>query len=140
MQHANERLRSRHPFQLYLLGAAAFVGLLGLLNPDARPRSVWVVLGPSGSLLWCLFLAAGALIALIGVLLRDRATGLILEGGGCLTAGVTTLFHVTVAVWALGWDATVLGLLAGFGLACLARVWQIRRVLHVAGDRHRGKW
>jgi hypothetical protein len=140
MPHPNERLRSRHPFQLYMLTVTAVYGIIGSATRGARPPSVVEVLGPLGSLLWCLFLAVGGVGALVGVAIPDRATGLTLEASGCLLVGAATTYYAAVATWSLGWDAAILGLVGGFGLACVARAWQIHRVLRVAADRHRGRW
>lgn len=140
MNTSNERLRSRHPFQLYMLAVTAVYGVIGLVNHGARPPSVVLALGTLGSLLWSLFLLVGAVGALVGVALADRATGLTLEASGCLLVGAATTYYAAVATWTLGWDAAVVGLVGGFGLACLVRAFQIHRVLRVAADRHRGKW
>lgn len=143
MTTPGERLRngSRNPFEVYLLAWSGFYGVIGSFVREARPGSLQEAVGVAFSQGWSILVALGSIMALLGIVLGDRATGLILEAGGCLIAGGATLFYVAVLLWASGGTSLAAGsVLLGFGSACCARTWQIRRVLHVAADRHRGKW
>lgn len=133
MGTASERLRSRHPFETYLLALAACAGISGLFSRQAQPDPIREAVGPVGTTIWLLFMGVGALVALIGVAWPRRSIGLIWEMAGCLSAGVATLFYTAVAIGSLGLGSLFRVLIVlGFGCACLARAWQLHRDLKEA--------
>lgn len=130
MPFTAERLRSRHPFQLFMLLASAFYSGAGLLVHKAQPGTVRATVGEAGTAVWLWFVLIGSIAALVGVFWRDRATGLTAEQTGLLTAGAATVFYAVVAVHGVGLAALgPAAILFGFGAACLARSWQLHRLL-----------
>lgn len=133
-----ERLRSRHPFQMFMLIASFIYSLPGLAFGAVRPGSIEATVGPVGTVLWScgLFLGTGA--ALIGIFgfNRDRATGLTWEEVGCLIAGSVTIYYAGVTLYANGLTAVFSAIvMVGFGSACVARSHQLHQLL--AGLRQR---
>lgn len=141
MPLTGERIRSRHPFQLFMLIASFIYSLPGLAFSGVRPGSVQETVGPVGTIVWSVFLCAGTGAALLGIFgfLRDRATGLTFEEGGLAAAGAATVYYAGVSVYANGWTALFAAVvMLGFGSACLVRSWQIHRLLIAASKGHPG--
>lgn len=133
MPLTTERLRSRHPFQLFMLAASTFYGVGGLLTRNVRPGTIQEAIGAGGTVVWQLFLAIGSAAALAGIFWRVRGVGLLLEGLGCLSAGTATLFYAVIALATVGPSAALSTcVLVGFGSACVVRAWQLNRVLNRA--------
>lgn len=125
-----EKVRSRHPFELFFLYVVIATAVVGLASPETRPGSIQDGLGHVGTLLWYVTLLLGGVTALTGVFWRERATGLTLESLGLFAAGVATLFYGAAALVALGWGATYAALtLFAYGLAAVWRARQIRTFL-----------
>lgn len=127
-----ERVRSRHPFQLFMLIASFLYSLPGLAFNGIRPGSVQETVGPVGTIVWSVFLCLGTAAALLGIFgfARDRATGLTLEEGGLAAAGAATVYYAGVSLYANGWTAFFSAVvMLGFGSACLVRSVQIHRLL-----------
>lgn len=125
-----ERIRSRHPFQVYMLAASAFYSASGLLSREARPGSIQDGVGAAGTLWWLSFVLFGSVVALASVTFRDRATGLSAEQVGLLAAGLASAFYAVAALATLG--ATALApasVTFGFGAACCKRSWDLHRRL-----------
>lgn len=127
-----ERLRSRHPFQLYILTVSFAYSVPGMAFAGVRPGSLQATVGPVGTVVWsaALFLGTGA--ALVGVFgyRRNRATGLGLEQWGLLTVGAATVYDAAILLYANGWHALFSVLvLVGFGVASFARARQLHRLL-----------
>ena len=130
-----ERLRSRHPFQLFMLIASFLYSLPGLVFHGIRPGSVQETVGPVGTIIWSIFLCVGTGAALLGTFgfAKDRATGLTLEELGLLAAGAATVYYAGVSLFANGWTAVFSAVvMLGFGSACLGRSRQLHRLLTVA--------
>lgn len=128
----NERLRSRHPFQMFMLIASFIYSMPGLAFGAVRPGSVQAVVGPVGTILWSAGLFIGTGAALIGVFgfSRDRATGLTWEEMGCLIAGTVTIYYAAVTLYANGLTAVFSAVvMVGFGSACVARSRQLHQLL-----------
>lgn len=127
-----ERIRSRHPFQLFMLIVSFVYSLPGLAFSAVRPGSVQETVGPVGTIVWSAGLAVGTGCALLGIFgyRANRATGLSLEEFGLLVAGVATLYYAGVALWALGWAAFFSAVvMVGYGSACIVRSAQLHRLL-----------
>lgn len=130
MPFTQERLRSRHPFELFMLAASTTYSTLGLVNPEVRPGSVQETIGPAGTVIWYIFVLVGSVTALAGIFLRDRATGLTAEQVGLLAAGGATMFYAFIGIWVVGGSASAsASVLAGFASACLWRSMQLHRIL-----------
>jgi hypothetical protein len=133
-----ERLRSRHPFELFMLVVAFIYSMPGLVFADIRPGSIQATVGPVGTIAWSVALCIGTGGALLGIFgfAKDRATGLTWEACGCLSAGSATVYYAAVVVYANGprsvFSAVVM---CGFGAACLARTYQLQRLLRRASAR-----
>lgn len=127
-----ERIRSRHPFQLFMLIVTFIYSLPGLAFSAVRPGSVEATVGPIGTIVWSVGLCLGTGCALLGIFgyRRNRATGLSLEEFGCLVAGAATLFYAAVVLWALGLTAFFPAIvMVGYGSACVVRSAQLHRLL-----------
>lgn len=130
MPLTSERLRSRHPFELFMLAASVFYSTAGLLQRQARPGSLREQVGETGTYIWLGFVLIGAVAALVGIFWKDRATGLTAEQQGLLAAGSATCFYAAVAIYVNGPSALAsTAILVGFGAACLTRSWQLHRKL-----------
>jgi hypothetical protein len=137
--YTTERLRSRHPFEVFMLGASAIFGVGGLVFRQAQPNSIQGAVGHSGTALWGMALLLGSLGALAGIAWRDRATGLTMEAIGCCTVGISTIFYGAAGLILLGGTAAYsAAVMFGFGAAGVWRFFQIRRLLRrVANDSKR---
>lgn len=127
-----ERVRSRHPFELYMLAVSFIYSLPGLAFSAVRPGSVQATVGPIGTIVWSVGLCLGTGCALLGIFgyRENRATGLSLEEFGCLTAGVATLYYAAVVLWVNHWPAIFSAVvMAGYGMACVVRSAQLHRLL-----------
>jgi hypothetical protein len=138
MPLTSERVRSRHPFQMFMLIASFIYSMPGLAFGAVRPGSIQDVVGPLGTVLWSggLFFGTGA--ALVGIFgfPRDRATGLTWEEMGCLIAGVVTVYYAAVTLYANGATAFFSAVvMVGFGSACVARSRQLHHLLADARRR-----
>lgn len=134
-----ERLRSRHPFELFMVGASAFYSGAGLVDATVQPNTVQSSLGDHGVVVWLSFVFFGSMATLIGIALRDRATGLYAEQVGLLAAGAATMFYAAVVLYEAGLTATAsASVLIGFGGACLVRSWQLHRTLTRVRKQHGG--
>lgn len=127
-----ERIRSRHPFQLFMLIVSFIYSLPGLVFSAVRPGSVQATVGPVGTIIWSIFLCLGTGCALLGIFgyRANRATGLSLEEFGLLVAGAATLYYAAVVLWANGLPAFFSAVvMVGYGSACVVRSVQLHRLL-----------
>lgn len=139
MPYTSERVRSRHPFELFFVGFTLLVSASGLAHRQARPGSVQEAVGHTGSLIWYFALVLGALATLLGIFWRERATGLTLEMLGLFVAGLATVFYGITAMIILGEVATYsAGIMFGYGGAALWRSAQIRHLLVTVAREHTG--
>lgn len=139
MPYTSERVRSRHPFELFFVGFTLLVSVGGFFNHASRPGSVQDAVGTTGTLIWYAALLLGALAALAGIFWRERATGLMLEALGLLTSGLATIFYGVTAMILLGEVATYsAGIMFGYGGAALWRSAQIRHLLVTVAREHTG--
>lgn len=122
---------SRHPFQLWVLGALVLAGIGALLGPD--PQSVQSLLPDVVRAMWALSLLFGGTIGLLGAYWKDAATGLLLERSALLfIAGAATAYGLAVLYAAADTRAgvsvalvcaTALGLTLRYAVA---RPWWVR--------------
>lgn len=130
MPHTSERIRSRHPFELFFLGIVLLTSISGLVSSEVRPGSIQEAVGHTGTLVWYLALLGGALTAVTGIFWRERATGLTLEALGLFVTGIATIFYGASAMIILGGVALYSAVtLCGYGLAAIWRALQIRHGL-----------
>ena len=91
---------------------------------------------PLASHIWAWILVIGALITLIGIAMKNRANGLILEQLGLAFVGIMAFFYsalVVIQVGSPGWiSASIIFAFAG---ACLTRWKQIQDYLHQVKKR-----
>lgn len=121
-----------------MLVVAFIYSMPGLAFADIRPGSIQDTVGPIGTIAWSVALCLGTGGALAGIFgfARDRATGLTWEACGCLAAGSATVYYAAVVVYANGPKAAFSAVvMCGFGAACLARSWQLQRLLKRVSDR-----
>jgi hypothetical protein len=132
MPLTSERIRSRHPFQMFMLLSSFIYSLPGLAFGAVRPGSIQAVVGPVGTVLWSAGLFIGTGSALVGIFgfAKDRATGLTWEELGCLIAGAVTIYYAAVTIYANGLTAIFSAIvMIGFGSACIARSHQLHAIL-----------
>lgn len=139
MPYTAERIRSRHPFELFFLYVVITTALLGLATPRARPGSVQEGVGHVGTLIWYSTLLLGGLVALAGIFWKERATGLFAEAAGLAISGLCTIFYGCAALIILGAQSLYPAItLLGYGTAALWRAGQIRKLLATVAREHTG--
>jgi hypothetical protein len=139
MPYTGERIRSRHPFELFFIGFTILVSVGGIISRASRPGSIELAVGPVGSYIWYGALLVGALTALAGIILVERAWGLTLEALGLFISGLGTVFYGITAVVLLGQGASyAAGILFGYGLSALWRAGQIRASLVTVARKRTG--
>lgn len=139
MPYTSERVRSRHPFELFFVGFTLLVSVAGIFHRESRPGSVQEAVGHAGTLIWYFALLLGALAAMAGIFWRERATGLMLEMLGLLTSGLATVFYGITAMILLTEAASYsAGIMFGYGGAALWRAGQIRHLLVTVAREHTG--
>lgn len=121
-------LGRRHPFEVAMLLAAAFVGLSRLLEPTSgtleRELPTAMVLG------WYAFLASGSLIALAGVWWKEPTAGLLIERAGLFLLTSSGLVYTITLVASGGWRAVAAAsFVLGFAGASAVRAFDIGRVI-----------
>lgn len=124
------RMSGRHPFELYILYLSVLTGLPVLLGITPRPGSINAVLPTWMAFGWSAFLVGGAIVTLAGVYWRERATGLIAEQLGLALVGVMSVAYSVCLVYIGGLDVALgAAIVAGFGISCLRRYFQIQEVI-----------
>ena len=126
----------RNPLAVYLLGLCIVAGLSFLAGLIAGGEELKPVerLMPHGLVVgWYLLLFGGGLVSVIGIALRDVVVSLLVERAGLIGLGAAS-FVYSIALSLVRDVATAATVLA-FSLACVARLWQIRRKLHMLRGR-----
>jgi hypothetical protein len=101
-----------------------------LLGAPALPGSIRASLPPWVADIWAICLAGGAGLAMLGIYLKRRDWGLILEQVGLALTGVACLVFAGCILAFQGIDGLVgFGIVGGFGAACVRRYFQIQNVL-----------
>lgn len=120
---------SRHPFQIFTLWLCVAVGVPLLLG-KVEANSINATMAPGARTIWASLLAGGAVIALLGMIWRNRATGLVIEQVGLVATGGATLVYAAAILASVGKGGAVATInLFSFGAAALWRWWQIQRQL-----------
>lgn len=128
--HAAGRLAGRHPFELFTLFLMVLSSLPTVLGLSPLPGSLAVELPHWLGFVWACTLLVGSLTAVTGMFLPSRRTGLLCEQFGLATTGVAAIIYAG-AIWAFGFGGPILiAIVSGFGLSCLARWWQIQRIIN----------
>lgn len=117
---------SRHEL---VIGIAAvfFIGGIGGLVPDLRPKTVVELVPHVVGVTWLLCLAVGGALLLVSVVLRDRISALLLEAPAFLLIGAGAVVYgiALLARWqGTTWLAEVTYLI--LGASCL---WRMVRVI-----------
>lgn len=137
MPYTAEQVRSRHPFELLFLFVTLLTAVGGMLAKQVRPGSLQEGMGPTGTMLWYLFLLLSSLAALVGIIWPERATGLLLEAVGLLIAGLCTVLYAVGALILLRAHAGfAAGMLFGYGAAAIWRARDIRKFLVTVAKEH----
>lgn len=124
------RLSGRHPFQLFMLALTVLVSVPTLLGVAPRPGSIQDAYPGWPGYAWAVVLAVGSAMALVGVYLPDRATGLILEQLGLFCTGIGSLIYGAAALSSVGETAIYpVAIVWGYGVSCCIRGRQIQRIL-----------
>lgn len=115
------RLSGRHPFEIYMLALAAVTGIPSLFGAP-EPGSIEAALPSWAVFAWSLVLSLGSVLALLGISLKRRDTGLILEQLGLAFVGAASIIYA-VSLWAVAGLAALFagGIVFGFGVSCLVR-------------------
>lgn len=123
------------------MGASVWSGALGLIYGGGS-AVVQSLLPPPLVLLWQVtllvsgFLGIGAAV----LALRDPVTSLLLERIALVMVGSFAVIFGGVTQWKLGTDGLyVAAMTGGYGLACLARVWQVNQTLSWMRARARSR-
>lgn len=110
----------RHPFEIAILAATVFVGLV-LAVTGRAPRSAEETMGHAVLTLWMTLLSLAGLIALVGAWWRGRIeTGLRVEMAGVLLLAAGVSMYVIAVFTVSGWAALVAG---GFVAAIAVGAW-----------------
>lgn len=134
------RLSGRHPFEIFLLVFSFIVGLPTVFGIEPRPGSIQEAFPDWAGFMWSIALTLGPAIALVGVYLRNRGSGLILEQLGLAIMGAACVAYGFVGLLIVPLSRVPAGIILGFGVACLWRYRDIQSVLHSANaevDRRR---
>lgn len=129
---------SRHPFEIFGLGLCMFTGIPLILGAPTA-RSLDALLPGWAENTWGALLFLGAGIALIGIMLRRRDIGLLLEQVGLTWVAATTIFYAAVLGVYVGIPAmTSLVFVLGFGASCGWRAVQIQKQVNDVVSQARG--
>jgi hypothetical protein len=122
----------REGFEIYTL-VLCVLGGPPIIFGDATPGTIQALLPHQWQLVWGLMICLGSLIALIGIFLPRRDTGLIIEQIGMVATGVGMLAYAAAVLDAAGWSGFFPAIaVTGFGLACFRRWWRIQKALKKA--------
>jgi hypothetical protein len=117
------------PRAVFILVLSVLSGITTMLV-EQGPETLESVMPRWSVIVWGLILGVGSLIALIG-LERDTDWGIITEQIGCVMVGVACIFYSVIALYSAGVGATpALAIVLGWGLACIARWFQLQLLIH----------
>lgn len=132
------RMTGRHPFELFLLALAFASGLPALIGATPEPGSIEAALPSWGAFLWSLTLVVGSGSALVGIYLRDRATGLIVEQLGLAFVGVAAVVYSGIILYVIGVGALFsAGITFAFGVSCLVRWRDIQNIIDAVHEEEK---
>lgn len=121
----------------YLMFAAIVSGAAGLTVPGAKSQSLVASLPPIAQVIWYGGLLVGGLLGGMSILL-GRRVGLILERPArWLLAFLCAAFGVAVISAAGAPGITGAAFVGLFGLACVARAWEVRQELRAPSVEQR---
>lgn len=119
----------REGFEIWVLGLCVLAGV-PLLFGGAKPGTIASLLPEEWQLVWSIFLVGGALLALIGIFLPQRATGLILEQIGMVPTAIAAFVYAFVVLYTVHWTGVIpAAVVTGFGIACARRWFRIQGVI-----------
>lgn len=127
------------PRVAFILTLSVAAGITALFVATA-PESVDSLLPRWAVLAWKISLAAGSLVALVGIG-RQSVNGIILEQVGSVMVGVAAIFYSSVALAVHGFSLlqTTVGIVLAWGLACLVRWAQLQALIHDGVKRQQNK-
>lgn len=118
----------RNPFEIILILAALLAGLTGLLVPGSGSGLIQRLLA-DWEVVWNVGLTVGAATAALSLVLKPPMTLLIERVGMTWLAALMIPFGAAVYVLSDNPASTGAFLIAGYGVACAARVAQITHQL-----------
>lgn len=129
------RFAGRHPFEIFMLILAAITSVPTLLGLATEPGTIEAALPPWAVFGWQVILAFGSVGSLVGIYLRNRATGLIIEQLGMAFVGVASLIY-GVSAWVVAGPPAGIpgGIIFGFGVACLIRWRDLQKTIDAVHD------
>lgn len=116
---------SRHPFQVFFLGAAVLVGLQTALG-TATPPSLKELLPHLFVLIWGWLLTAGGLFGIVASWVPDRITGLLMERIALVAIGGAQFAYATV-VWRVAGSDGVATIFFQYAVS-LASFWRVKHI------------
>ncbi len=120
------------PRAVFILALCVVSGaplILGAIQPGSMEE----LLNPIIVRLWGVSLVLGALVTLAGMSWRKSLAGVLMEQVGSVAVGTTSLFYAAAIMLQAGWNGLVAaGIVAGWGLSCLFRWWQLEQLIREA--------
>lgn len=122
------------PRAVFVLALSVFSGLTSLAV-EAAPDTLEAVLPHWAVIFWGVCLCLGSAVTL-GGMARQTINGIVTEQVGSVMVGVAALFYSAVAFKFVGADGLLsLGIIAGWGVACLIRWLQLQILINSAHRR-----
>jgi len=124
------------PRAIFILALSVFSAGTALAI-KAAPESLEAAVPTWAVIMWNILLLAGSATTLVGMMFQS-VNGIIAEQVGSVTVGVTALFYATIAFAFVGTDSiSTVGIIAAWGLSCLARWMQLQILINNAYKRQR---
>lgn len=122
-----------HPYVIWLPFALAIIGL-PLVFGGARPGSIAALLNPILVRFWGGFFLFGGPMTVVGLYWRNRVTGMIIEQIGSVAVAIGALLYAgaLLSVIPITSSIVVVAVFGSLGGACIARWFQLRRLLNEA--------
>jgi len=116
------------PRAVFILALSVFSGITALAL-DAGPGTLEALLPRWAVIAWGLILVMGSVTTLIGMVFQTLE-GIIAEQIGSVMVAAATLFYSCIVILIVG-DAAIqnVGIIAGWGIACAIRWWQLQRLI-----------
>jgi hypothetical protein len=117
------------PRAVFILALSVLSGFTAFAL-KAGPGTLEALLPRWGVILWGVILVLGSATTLVGMAFQSL-NGIITEQIGSIMVGASTLFYSALLINFVGGDAIQnVGIIAGWGIACVIRWWQLQRLLH----------
>lgn len=128
---------SRHPFETYILTAGVLAGGSAVFG-DLWPTAIEEAFPVWAQAVWGILFGGGALIALIGIALKKRDTGILLEQVGLTALGAMCItYSGAIFVFNRSGGFAVSVLLVLIGAACFRQWWRLEKFVRATITRGR---